>query len=401
MAKSCPINLSVTVSTKDCFQICVIPALKDCKMPITITSDRPRDRVETSRKAAERGLKHYVEHAHDGLSLRQIARREGLHPSTVLRQVRQIESLRDDPLIDAALHRIVKTPPKPSKKDTTMTATLRPQPALQDAQFQHEALRILRRLAEPAAKLVLASDLEKAVVIKTTPDGRQTRTATLDRTSAEAFVLKDWITCEKPGRVASYAITSAGRAALRRMLAQSEGMAEAPSPFAEQHRLWGEKVVTSDEGEEPKRLRYNMAESPVVALGRRRDKDGVPYLTPDQVAAGERLREDFELAQMGPRVAQNWDRFLVGRGQSNLGSGAGATGGPQSARDRVALALRELGPGLADMALRCCCHLEGLEATEKHLGWAARSGKVVLRIALDRLHRHYEETYGAKSRMIG
>ena len=28
--------------------------------------------------------------------------------------------------------------------------------------------------------------------------------------------------------------------------------------------------------------------------------------------AGERLREDFELAQLGPRVAQNWDRFING-----------------------------------------------------------------------------------------
>jgi hypothetical protein len=26
---------------------------------------------------------------------------------------------------------------------------------------------------------------------------------------------------------------------------------------------------------------------------------------------GEHLREDFELAQMGPRAAQNWDRFLT------------------------------------------------------------------------------------------
>ena len=67
----------------------------------------------------------------------------------------------------------------------------------------------------------------------------------------------------------------------------------------------------------------------------------------------------------------------------------------------MAGALRDLGPGLGDMALRCCCFLEGLEATEKRMVWSARSGKIVLRIALERLKRHYEETYGPGGGLIG
>jgi hypothetical protein len=147
-------------------------------------------------------------------------------------------------------------------------------------------------------------------------------------------------------------------------------------------------------------MRFNMAESPLTALARRRDKDGQPFLTPDMVVAGERLREDFEIAQLGPRIAQNWDRFLTGGERGTFAPDAGA-GGNAAARDRVAAALRELGPGLGDMVLRCCCFLEGLEVAERRMGWSARSGKIVLRIALLRLKRHYEGINGGRPPMIG
>ncbi|TDK44963.1 DUF6456 domain-containing protein, partial [Antarcticimicrobium luteum] len=68
--------------------------------------------------------------------------------------------------------------------------------------------------------------------------------------------------------------------------------------------------------------------------------------------------------------------------------------GPGAARDRVARALADLGPGLSDVALRCCCYMEGLEQAEKRLGWSARSGKIVLRIALQRLRAHYDQVAG-------
>jgi hypothetical protein len=100
-------------------------------------------------------------------------------------------------------------------------------------------------------------------------------------------------------------------------------------------------------------------------------------------------------------VAQNWERFLTTGDRGGFRADSGLAEGPRAARERVAAALRDLGPGLGDVALRVCCFLEGIEAAERRMGWAARSGKIVLRIALQRLRRHFDETYGRSGPLIG
>ena len=349
----------------------------------------------------------YLDHTEDGVSLRALARRDGMHASTVMRLIRRYEGRRDDPLVDEALAALLflaaKAHHHPAKKDDPpMTAHLRPQNLIADEATIHaEGRLILRRLAEPGSVLAIAPDMEKAVVMREFPDGRTARTGVVDRVVAQAFALKDWIVCRKPGRVAQYEITSAGREALRRMM-DNDGaarLAEAPAVFGDSPRAWDTPDGSADEG--PRRIRYNLAESPVAVLGRRREKDGKLFLEQDLVVAAERLREDFELAQMGPRIAQNWERFLTGSDRGGYRSDSGMPEGPRAARDRVAAALRDLGPGLGDVALRVCCFLEGVETAEQRLGWAARSGKVVLRIALQRLRRHYDATYGRSGPLIG
>ena len=372
------------------------------------------------------GVRLYLDHTEDGLSLREIARRDGRHASTVMRQVRRYEGRRDDPLLDEALAALSRQGPTPpvstlpatdlnvsAQKDAQpMSAPLRHQTqSIDEATILSEGRRILRRLAEPGSVLAIAPDMEKAVVMREFPDGRTARTGVVERAVAQAFALKDWITCRKSGRIASYELSATGRSALKRMLEEEEagrlGLAEAPQdftrPFAAQHGDWGTRDLPgSGSGTEgTRRVRYNLAESPVAVLGRRRDKDGKVFLEAELVEAAERLREDFELAQMGPRVAQNWDRFLTSGDRGSFHSDSGGAEGPRAARDRVALALRDLGPGLGDVALRVCCFLEGIEAAERRMGWAARSGKIVLRIALQRLRRHYDETYGRSGPLIG
>ncbi len=343
-------------------------------------------------------VRHYLVHIEQGLSIRALARRSGCHASTILRQVRRIETRRDDPLLDAAFDRLARAAggrrPIECEEIQNMTAQMRSEePDLPDDQkLQVEARRILRRLAEPEACMAIAPGMQKAVVVRELPDGRTIRTGVLDREVAEAFVVKDWIAGRAQGKVSRYHISQAGRAALKRLLAEEhakrQGFHEAAAPFADQHRDFDAREVRQGEARNSRRIRYNVLESPLAALARRRGKDNKPFLCDDLVAAGERLREDFELGQMGPRIAQNWDRFLTGGDRGGFRPGAG--GGPDGARDRVASALRDLGPGLGDVVLRCCCFLESMEQAEKRMGWSARSGKIVLKIALQRLKRHYD-----------
>lgn len=336
----------------------------------------------------------YLDHTEEGQSLRALARREGCAASTVLRQVRRYENRRDDPLIDEALAALGKAHarrcPMPVKESVSaMSAPIRAEKIMMDdATIAREARRILRRLAEPGAVLAIAQDMEKAAVLRSLPDGRTAHLGVVDRPVAQAFALKGWILCRKPGRVSSYELTGPGRAALRRF---AEDFTARP----------GLRSADGDAEETGPRLRYGAVESPIAALGRRRDKDGKPFLEIALVNAAERLREDFELAQMGPRVAQNWDRFLTGGDRGSFRSDGGPADGPRAARERVAAALADLGPGLGDMVLRCGCYLEGLEAAERRMGWSARSGKIVLRIALQRLKRHYEDRYGKAGPLIG
>lgn len=349
----------------------------------------------------------YLAHIESGESIRAIARAEGCHASTILRQVRRIESRRDDVLVDLALRRLEQLSGKEkarAMKNSAKKVSVGEEGALKDTELRREAPRILRRLNEPGASLAIAKDMEKAVVVRDGgADGQAIRTAIIDRGVAEALAIKDWISLVSEGRVSRYQITGPGRMALKRFLAEEEalrvGMAEGADPFSEQHRDWSRRNASNDTNRK-RGIRYNAAESPLLALARRREKNGKPFLSPELVAAGERLREDFELAHIGPRVTQNWDRFLTAGGRGEFSS-SGGEGGSSQARERVVAALKELGPGLGDVALRTCCFLEGMERIEQTMGWSARSGKIVLRIALMRLCQHYQTSASSWSPLIG
>lgn len=344
-------------------------------------------------------VQRYLTHTEAGLPIREVARRSGCHASTVLRQIRRIETRRDDPLVDRALCNLSARyfhglsantaqehrPMGQQKHDTDTFETVE--------NLEREAFRVLRRLCEANAVLAVAEGMETAVVVREQPGGATARTASVSSHYVQAMALNMWIEGSHQGKISRYTITHAGRNKVAQLLeTYAPELDQSTSPFADQHREFDEKHV--QEGGRRKKVRYNACESPVTALARRKDKEGAPFLSEALVTAAERLREDFELAQMGPRVAQNWDNFLTGNDRGSFSGKDGYGRGPSAARGRVADALRYLGPGLGDVALRCCCYLEGLESAEKRMGWSARSGKIVLRIALQRLAQFYDTQVG-------
>lgn len=132
-------------------------------------------------------------------------------------------------------------------------------------------------------------------------------------------------------------------------------------------------------------------ESPLAWLRQRRGKDGAALISEAQFMAGERLRADFTFAHLGPRVTANWDAALGASAGRRSGPGGGAEMSDQvlAARERIARALKAVGPELAGILLDVCCFLKGIEDAERSVGWPQRSGKVVLQLALSALARHY------------
>jgi hypothetical protein len=110
-------------------------------------------------------------------------------------------------------------------------------------------------------------------------------------------------------------------------------------------------------------------------------------IEPHHFLAGERLRADFTRAQMMPRTTSNWESPVRSRGD------AGATmhfsDAAIAARQRINHAMAAAGPEFSGLLLDVCCFLKGLEDIEQERRWPARSAKVVLQLALDRLARHY------------
>ena len=200
---------------------------------------------------------------------------------------------------------------------------------------------------------------------------------------------KDSSRWEQEGGERRLALTDAGRAHLRRLSAPDVDQAE---PFRAQHASYALRQL--EKAARPTLV--NEAESPLAWLARRKDRDGRTFLDAAQLEAGERFRRDIEQAQLLQRVTANWEASI---NAARRGADAGAVSEVAiDARRRLARAFDAVGPELAGLLTDVCGYLKGLEIVESERGWPPRSAKVVLKIALDRLARHYGLAVEARGR---
>lgn len=160
---------------------------------------------------------------------------------------------------------------------------------------------------------------------------------------------------------------------MRRILAEVELTSEGPVRSDGRNKPAGAR--------RPRRsVIVNLAESPLGWLHAR------GHLGDAQFAAGECLRRDWEAAELAPGVTMRWDAVRVQGGPER---GLNPSERQLAARQRFDGAIAAAGPGLADVLWRVVCAGETLPDAERALAWPVRSGKLVLKLALDRVAGFY------------
>lgn len=221
-------------------------------------------------------------------------------------------------------------------------------------------------LARPGAFIEQAGG---AYLVRSSPDRRRRPLMRLDEATFAALARDPGLKARAQGGWTARATT-----------------AQAAPPPGRPGVIEGERLVAEPDGRLVGR-KANLGESPIAWLARRRDRNGEPWLTPIEAAAGERLREDFHLAGTLGRLTMAWDAGP--RASGGRGPGLEPAERARAAKDRIARALAAAGPGLKEILEHVCLAGSALDAAERALGLPRRSGKTVLKLALQRLAAHY------------
>ncbi len=263
-----------------------------------------------------------------------------------------------------------------------------------------EPARVLRLLARKSlVGGVTATPAPEGIELGGLSNGVHQRIALIALETWLLWRSKAWISCdaEISAGTRTWHLTARGRQQVRRQIMADQLIAAAgsqtsPGPMhrtpVSRHQPGSRRARETTPPTSTRPL-PNPSESPIGWLATRRDKNGVPMISAEQLNAAERLRADYWFAGMSPRVTTNWSAALAGGGSGRPTGGVDMTDSVLAANTRVRHAVVAVGPELASLLIDVCCHLKGLEDAERKAGWPLRSAKVVLQLALTRLARHY------------
>lgn len=251
---------------------------------------------------------------------------------------------------------------------------------ISEHEFEREVRRVFRRFVEPRCYVKRVNDEEFGLFVS-----RNEWRKPVLRIGEKLWTLferRDLVrAADKTAASIIWYPSEAGQAYWRRLDAAAD-------PFRTQHQLRGRRAVSLEGAVFV--AETNEAETTLGWLARRKGVGGKPLVSEIQVEAGERLRKDFTLAQLNPRVTADWSMALgPDGGGRRLRDPAEVTDRALAARERFARAVGAVGVGLSGVLVEVCCNQRGLEEIERGFGWPQRAAKVVLQIALDRLAEHY------------
>ena len=200
-----------------------------------------------------------------------------------------------------------------------------------------EIARAKKSLRTNGAVLVVSKGMKRAVVLHPAREGDFKQATVISDAAFHMMVLQSTVRPIAHGRITKYVLSEEADGSLP---------IEATSPV-------------------------RLVDSPMGNLARRKDHEGRPFLERDLIKAGLRLHEEFRLTGCEQQIETYLDDLLCQRRDYDVPE----TPAEQRALEQFRVTLEDLGPGLAEVAVRCCCFEQGFEKTEQIMGWSARSGK--------------------------
>jgi len=172
---------------------------------------------------------------------------------------------------------------------------------------------------------------------------------------------------------------------LRRHKAKIQGKAHAA-----QHRDYIERDIYIPGGSKRKAV-FNANASPLRRLARLKDKAGEPILSAAEIEAGERFASDYNFCHLGQISTQNYMQAAGASGQKSATTMSRAEDISISrldAKKRVMQILNDLG-GLDRAVIGVCVNELSLDNLERTENWARTSGRMILKLGLQRLVKYY------------